>query len=763
MKNFSLIATAIVSLTLSLLVPLQVAHADAFATWADSTFKADSAYLNTDKSIQIDLTPLQTGTKMWRYLNVNWKNEDSSHRYGGQAGISSQSGNTSFTFAFYAAVDVQFSSAGINSGSCGKYDPYEFAGKSYFQAICSTPFNITQGHTYRIKMLNDSKLGTSWFKATIDDLVDKSHAEIGSINVGDKSFSSPLSLVQYGMHDSTPSTGDCSRVEINDTIFSAVTSGSNTYSTFLGQSSDACAKAVVIANKYSLGGNVIKFGGTNAASRNLESTAALNSASTVQRVARATSEVPHPAELSPGLIQNRYTQYFADTIAIFDTPPSSSVTVETLPEYTSSTGVSSAFSNNWTGYIIPDHTGTWTFRMTSDDSAYLYIGDNAVIGYARDIHSALIDLAGTHEAITKTATVDFVKDKIYPFRIMYGNALSLSVFKLEFKAAGFTDFQSDYKSLFWHSTPGPCTNWGMDYVFSGDLGFEKVAVHVGTSLPDCPRNYGNTNFAPVYGTGSGATSGSSTSTKKTVVNKPSFSLVNIVGNKLNINVNLGSAASSRPDTVYLVAPKLGILDSNKLFGNVLGSKASWSIDFDKLLSGTAIPLKVVGVKDGIESDAVTQDFNAPAAIDKLLTNKSAPAAPKNVKSRVVGTSALISAEATVKSGALATQAFVFGPSIGLSKVKAITGDIVGNKVLLEIPLKSSMAGKKLPVTIYLSNEVGDSQPVQTVIIVPAAPKIPSGSIKLPTQTKAPKTIFCVKGSQTRTFAAKACPPGWKTA
>ena len=236
-----------------------------------------------------------------------------------------------------------------------------------------------------------------------------------------------------------------------------------------------------------------------------------------------------------------------------------------------------------------------------------------------------------------------------------------------------------------------------------------------------------------------------------------------MGNKININVNLGSATSSRPDSVYLVAPKLGILDSNKLFGDVSGSKASWSIDFDKLLSGAAIPLKVVGVKNGVESEPLEQDFNAPAVVDKLLTNKLVPVAPKNVKSRIVGTSVIISAEATLKAGALATEAFVFGPSIGLSKAQAVTGDIVGTKVLLELPLKASMAGKKLPVTIYLSNEAGDSKPVQTVIVIPSAPKIPSGTIKLPTQTKAPKTVLCLKGPQTRTFAANSCPPGWKSA
>jgi hypothetical protein len=244
---------------------------------------------------------------------------------------------------------------------------------------------------------------------------------------------------------------------------------------------------------------------------------------------------------------------------------------------------------------------------------------------------------------------------------------------------------------------------------------------------------------------------------------PSFSLINITGNKLNVSVNLGNAGSSRPDSVYLVAPKLGILDSNKLFGDVSGSKASWSIDFDKLLSGAAIPLKVVGVKNGVESEPLEQDFNAPAAVEKLLTNKSAPLPPKNVKSRIVGTSAIISAEATVKAGSVATSAYFVSSSFGSPSGNSIIGEVIGAKVLFEIPLRTSMAGKTFPFTIFLANEAGKSLPVQSKFSIPAAPKIPSGTIKLPTQTKAPKTVLCLKGSQTRTFAANSCPPGWKSA
>ena len=395
------------------------------------------------------------------------------------------------------------------------------------------------------------------------------------------------------------------------------------------------------------------------------------------------------------------------------------------------------------GYFIPDYSGLWRFKIESDDAAFMWLGTDAFINYLNNNQGAVIRLGGVHAAASSEYDVVLEKDKIYPIRIHYGNEVDVPIFKFDTMAPGFNVWQSDVTGLIWHTQPSNCSNWGIDFTT-----LVKAGYNVSKPRNECD--------APTSTT-------TSVVSKKTTVTKPSFSLINIVGNKLNVSVNLGSAGTSKPDSVYLVAPKLGVLDSNKLFGKVSGSKASWSIDFDKLLSGTTIPLKVVGVKNGIESDPLEQDFNAPASIDKLITNKAAPLAPKNLKSRIVGTSAVISAEATIKAGALATQAYVFGPSIGLSKANAITGDIVGNKVLLEIPLKAAMAGKKLPVTIYLSNEIGDSQPVQTTIVVPSAPKIPSGSIKLPTQTKAPKTVFCVKGSQTRTFAASSCPPGWKNA
>ena len=754
MKSFRLnskIFIFVVSLNLQFF-SFNAADADQSVTYINANYSG-TAYLNTNTDLQIDLTPLANNSDTWRYLNFAWVPINQRISTAAQVGVDLYSSGTqhNFVLSFNGAVDEQVLTGVGNSVSCDKRNPYQVDGKTYFQAVCWTPYTLAPGHTFRLRVYNNSALGPTWYKASFDDLTSKTHLEIGSIDIGERNYASPLQFVQYGMGglDTNP---DCSKVGINDTVVSNIKSGSNSLSNLTSQSIGSCLNATIVPNSYSLGGHVIKFGGTNPGARNLESTATLNSSTSPKRTPRSTSAVPHPSEISPGLIQNRYASYFEDSVKTFDEVPASTSTVLNLPEYKSTDGSLPAFSNNWTGYFIPDYTGTWTFRMTADDAAYLYIGNNAVLEYARNIKSATIDLGSTHVALSKTATVELVKDKIYPFRIMYGNWIDVSVFKVEFLPPGFSTFESDFTSLLWHSTPGSCSNWGMDYVFVGDLGLEKAQIRTGNSLPNCTKNYA-----------SGTSTTAPEANKKQLVNKPTFSLINVVGNKLNVDVNLGSASSTRPDSVYLVAPKLGILDSNKLFGKVSGSKASWSIDFDKLLAGTAIPLKVVGVKNGAESEPLEQEFNAPAAVDKLIANKTAPTAPKNVKTRIVGTSALISAEATIKTGALATQAFVFGPSIGLSKSNAISGDIVGSKVLLEVPLKSSMAGKKLPVTIYLSNEIGDSQPVQTTISVPSPPRISTGTVKIPSQTGATKTIFCVKGSQTRTFSASKCPPGWKTA
>ena len=264
-----------------------------------------------------------------------------------------------------------------------------------------------------------------------------------------------------------------------------------------------------------------------------------------------------------------------------------------------------------------------------------------------------------------------------------------------------------------------------------------------------------TAVTPVSNTQTGSNPGNATPPTKP--NTPKFSGVNFAGNTINIAVNIGSSSASRPDKVLLVAPKLGISAIKPLEGRISGDTAQWSIDFDQILAGTMIPLEIVGEKNGEKSDPLVGAYQAPNLVTKV---SQVPPQPKNFKSRVVGSSALITAEVRLVEGALATDAFLYGKSLGITKTKAIKGDVIGSKIVIEVPLKASMAGKKYLVTLYLSNAKGESQPLNSTLSIPAAPKVPSIPSVLPPKNSNTSTVICVRSTQTRAFAGSKCPPGW---
>ncbi len=260
-------------------------------------------------------------------------------------------------------------------------------------------------------------------------------------------------------------------------------------------------------------------------------------------------------------------------------------------------------------------------------------------------------------------------------------------------------------------------------------------------------------------TSSSSTGSSSTQSKSKPIT-PSFSLVNFNANKINIEVNIGNNSSDRPDKVYLVAPKLGVNTANPAIGKINGNTASWSIELNKLLSGVMIPLEIVSEKDGIRSETLTGSYQAPEIVE-IGKITSPPAAPTGFKSRIAGSSALVTVDIPKKAGATPSKVFLFGSSLGIPKSKAMQGEIVGSKALFEIPIKSSMIGKKYLVTVYLSNSKGESKPLSGTLSIPAI----STNTTLPSTLPVPpktvtKTVICARTNQTRTFSGESCPPGW---
>jgi branched-chain amino acid transport system substrate-binding protein len=235
---------------------------------------------------------------------------------------------------------------------------------------------------------------------------------------------------------------------------------------------------------------------------------------------------------------------------------------------------------------------------------------------------------------------------------------------------------------------------------------------------------------------------------------PTFSGVNFVGNNININVNIGSSSSTRPDKVYLVAPKLGINSSTPAEGKISGSSATWSLPLGNILSGVAIPLEIVGEKNGVRSEPLTGSYIKPAT-----SVTTAPPAPTNYTSRIVGSSAIITIQVSAKESSRATSAHLYSSALGIKKNPGLQGDVVGTKALIEVPIKASMAGKKYPITIYLKNSKGESTPLNATLSIPKAPKAPTLPTALP-KPVVPKAVICSFGTQTRTFEDN-CPPGWE--
>lgn len=77
------------------------------------------------------------------------------------------------------------------------------------------------------------------------------------------------------------------------------------------------------------------------------------------------------------------------------------------------------FSVQWLGYFKSDYTGTWTFQLQADDSAFLWIGDNAITGFTNTNQ-----LVYSYWPSVPTGTINLQANTYYPIRIQMGNRSS---------------------------------------------------------------------------------------------------------------------------------------------------------------------------------------------------------------------------------------------------------------------------------------------------------------------------------------------------
>ena len=146
---------------------------------------------------------------------------------------------------------------------------------------------------------------------------------------------------------------------------------------------------------------------------------------------------PNLAEftLTPGVIQTgirkvTYTGYHNDDVAFTDTATETNSTTTNNFVIVS---IASTTTVLFTGYLLADYTGTWTFTITSDDGSYVWIGNTAVTGYTTSNELASASFAGPG-----TGTVSMTAGEYYPVRLLYGNGPSAGSLNLTYAHTGQT-------------------------------------------------------------------------------------------------------------------------------------------------------------------------------------------------------------------------------------------------------------------------------------------------------------------------------------
>ena len=131
-----------------------------------------------------------------------------------------------------------------------------------------------------------------------------------------------------------------------------------------------------------------------------------------------------------GIKKVTYTGYhtddvaFTDTATVTDTTTSNNFTIASIAENTTVL---------YTGYLLATYTGTWTFTLTSDDGAYLWIGNTAVSGY-----STSNELTSANYEGPGTGTISLTAGQYYPIRLLYGNGPSGGSLTLTYAHTGQT-------------------------------------------------------------------------------------------------------------------------------------------------------------------------------------------------------------------------------------------------------------------------------------------------------------------------------------
>lgn len=133
--------------------------------------------------------------------------------------------------------------------------------------------------------------------------------------------------------------------------------------------------------------------------------------------------------LSPGLYRKKYEGYFGDDVNWFNNRKPLHGMSDNILSFSLS-NYDDTFSMQWIGYFRPAVSGNYNFWLLSDDSSYLWIGQNALSGFTPE--NSIVNNGSEHPAgfAHNTNSVILEAGKFYPIRIQMGDNIADEVLQV---------------------------------------------------------------------------------------------------------------------------------------------------------------------------------------------------------------------------------------------------------------------------------------------------------------------------------------------
>ena len=238
-------------------------------TWTQAMPAWKSPIFSSTGQIGADITMLTSGSSnMGRYLQFTWQNQNGDSN-GGAFGIECQNfGNTqTVLLQINSAVADRLVSSETH---CGHTSRSSVDGGSLgFVDLCRINYSPIVGHDYRLMVYHPGTLGPNWIEGSIEDLTTGDVAKVGDIETNPTNNDSPLADLSFTVLE-RQNYSDCTKVPVEDTIVQKVFADGQDLGKPISARFMGCPVGVVTPNLGPLGGTVIRLGGTDFATRNLE-------------------------------------------------------------------------------------------------------------------------------------------------------------------------------------------------------------------------------------------------------------------------------------------------------------------------------------------------------------------------------------------------------------------------------------------------------------------------------------------------------------